>query len=98
MNRSLVCFSLLLLLALGAARPPAAAEPAATPRYIGTAHMSASGKIVLHLRASSGGTVGHSIMTYAPDDPQYRAILDHVGPLAPGESKPVRPWPDPPGK
>jgi hypothetical protein len=93
MNRSLVCLSLLVLLALGAARPPTAAEPSAIPRYIGTAHMSAEGKIVLHLRASSGGTVGHSIMTYAPDNPQYRAILDHVGPLAPGGTVSVKPWP-----
>jgi hypothetical protein len=86
----------MLLLALGAASPRAAADPAATPRFIGTAQMDADGTIVLHLRASSGGMVGHSIMTYAPDNPQYGEILDHVGPLKPGESKAVRPWPDPP--
>lgn len=86
---------MLALLALGIASPCAAGEPSETPRYIGTAQMDAEGKIVLHLRASGGGMVGHSIMTYARDDPQYGEILDHVGPLAPGESKPVRPWPDP---
>ena len=72
-----------------------AAEPSTTPRYIGTAQMDADGAIVLHLRASGGGgMVGHSIMTYARDHPQYGEILDHVGPLEPVETKPVRPWPD----
>jgi|JI10StandDraft_1071094.scaffolds.fasta_scaffold444293_3 hypothetical protein len=31
---------------------------------------------------------------YVPSHPDYRSILDHVGPLAKGETKAVAPWPD----
>lgn len=31
---------------------------------------------------------------YAPGDPDYASILEHVGPLAKGETKAVAPWPD----
>jgi hypothetical protein len=93
-----------LRLALGAAffalggivAPDHAPAQTTPPAYIGTAEMSADGTIVLHLRAedSKRGIVGHSGLTYPRDHPQYEAILRHVGPMKPGETRAVRPWPD----
>lgn len=59
---------------------------------IGSATMGGDGTIVLQLRAETGGTIGDAQFVYAPDHPQYQQILDHLGGLAPGESKPVPPW------
>jgi hypothetical protein len=61
---------------------------------IGTAHMLDDGTVVLDLRAEGGGAVGHGRLTYPPSHPQYAEILRHLGGLAPGEKKPVAPWPD----
>lgn len=36
----------------------------------------------------------HLQETYAPSHPRYKGILEHVGPLEPGEQKLVMPWPD----
>ena len=70
--------------------PPA---PAAQAESIGTATMEADGTLVLQLRATTGSTMGDALLRYAPSDPQYKAILDHVGPIKPGESKAVAPFP-----
>lgn len=52
------------------------------------------GTLQLSLRATgSGGIVGHAFDVYPPDHEKYREILAHVGPLQPGESTLVRPWP-----
>jgi hypothetical protein len=60
---------------------------------IGTATMEADGTIVLHLFASGpGGMHGEGVLRYAVSDPRYKEILEHV--LKPGETWPVRPWPD----
>jgi len=59
---------------------------------IGSATMQADGTIVLQLRAQTGPTVGDAQFLYPPSHPQYQQILDHVGGLKPGESKPVPPW------
>lgn len=63
---------------------------------IGSATMRPDGTIVLQLRAQTGPTIGDAQFTYPPDHPQYHEILEHVGGLEPGESKPVPPWPDEP--
>ena len=55
--------------------------------------MLTDGTIVLDLRASEGGNVGHGRFTYPPDHPQYAMILRHLGGLRPGESKLVPPFP-----
>jgi hypothetical protein len=76
-----------------------AARAAAQDRpYIGTATMAPDGTISLWLRAElPGGTGhGHGTLVYLPSDPQYQAVLRHLGGLHPGENKPVRPWPDDP--
>lgn len=71
------------------AAPPA--SPVATPS-IGEATMEPDGTIVLHLRAVSPTAIGDALLRYPPDHPQYKAILDHLGGLAPGEHKPVPPF------
>jgi hypothetical protein len=60
---------------------------------IGTANMEPDGTITLSLQADGGaGTVGHSTISYPPNDPYYRDVLAHVGGLLPGESKGLPPW------
>jgi len=57
--------------------------------------MSADGVIALQLRATGAGSVvGDALITYAPGDADYESVLAHIGGLAPGETKPVPPWPD----
>lgn len=64
------------------------------PGSIGQATMNEDGTIVLQLRAEAGdGTVGDALVTYAPGDAGYNEVLEHLGGLAPGQSKPVPPWP-----
>jgi hypothetical protein len=64
-------------------------------RPIGMASMKEDGTIVLDLRAESReGDVGAALFEYAPADPDYQSVLDHLGGLKPGESKLVPPWKD----
>jgi hypothetical protein len=68
---------------------------AQAPAPIGVATMAQDGTVVLDLRAEGlGRAVGHGRITYPPAHPDYRAVLDHLGGLRPGETKPVPPWPD----
>lgn len=62
--------------------------------YIGIAWMDEDGTVHLRLRAEGPGVVGESILSYAKDQDNYQAILDHLGGLQPGEYKSVPPWPD----
>jgi hypothetical protein len=66
------------------------------PASIGEARMAPDGTITLQLRAESTTrrVVGDGLFTYEPSHPDYQSILDHLGDLAPGESRPVPPWPD----
>jgi hypothetical protein len=59
---------------------------------IGVAHMSEDGVITLQLQSPLPGPRAEGALTYAPDDPQYEEIKQHLGGIAPGEYKPVRPW------
>ena len=59
---------------------------------IGTATMSADGTITLQLHSLAPDPIAEGVLTYAPDDPQYLDIKDHLGGIAPGETKEVRPW------
>ena len=62
---------------------------------IGVATMQADRTLVLRLRAETeDGATGEGYFTYAPGDVDYAPVLQHVGGLEPGESKPVPPWPD----
>ena len=62
---------------------------------IGSAEMKMDRTIVLRLRAETkDGAIGEGYFVYPPSDPEYQKILEHVAPLAPGQSALVRPWPD----
>jgi hypothetical protein len=62
---------------------------------IGDATMKDDGTIVLDLYPElPGGGRGIAQLVYPPDHPRYRAVLEHLGGLRPGEQKPVPPWPD----
>jgi hypothetical protein len=37
----------------------------------------------------------HARITYPPTHAKYKEVLQHLGGMKPGESKPVPPWPDP---
>lgn len=64
------------------------------PQYIGYCWMEADGTIRMFLRAEGpGGIVGHAYPEYRPGDPDYQKILDHVGPMKPGDNRPVPAWP-----
>jgi len=57
------------------------------------AEMSADGTITLTLRATGPGMVGDGRLVYPPTHPHYDEIKKHVGPIKPGEQKPVAPFP-----
>jgi hypothetical protein len=61
---------------------------------IGIATMEEDGTILLQLRAEvPGGLVGDACLRLPPGDPHYDEILQHLGGLRKGETKPVPPWP-----
>ena len=65
------------------------------PRSIGSATMKKDGTILLQLRATGeGGVVGDALFTYKKGHHRYQKIIERVGGLEPGQSKPVPPWPD----
>lgn len=64
------------------------------PEYIGEATMQDDGTIVMNLLATEGPIRGLGSVTVKPTDSNYQETLDHIGGLEPGETKPVRPWPD----
>ena len=88
---------LVLALFVAIAAAAAAAESGATVpceqvASIGVATMSNDGVITLRLRSLPPGPIAEGTMSYRPGDPQYEEIKKHIGGIAPGETKPVRPW------
>ena len=70
-------------------------EPKSMPASIGTAEMKADRTIVLRLRAElPGGGNGEGQLVYPKTHPAYKMILEHISPIAPGQSVSVRPWPE----
>ena len=70
-------------------------QTVSAPSAIGTATMLADGTITLQLRATDGrGALGDAQLVYPRGHPQYQHVLTHLGGLAPGEHKPVPPWPE----
>ena len=66
-----------------------------TPASIGGATMRPDGTINLQLRAEGpDGIRGDAFFSYPPDHPRYENILAHVGPIEPGDQRPVLPWED----
>lgn len=65
------------------------------PGSIGSARMLEDGTLILDLRATdASGRVGDARLYYPKSHRQYREILDHLGPMKPGETRPVPPWPE----
>ena len=61
---------------------------------IGSATMQDDGTIVMNLRVDEpDGMIGDGQVQCKPTDPEYADVLQHLGGLKPGESKPVPPWP-----
>src|SRR5882757_9627116 len=73
---------------------PAQTSPQAQMQYIGSATMSADGTITVYLDRTAGGGHAQGTFTYKTDDPDYEKTLKHIGGLKPGETKPVKPWPN----
>ncbi len=63
-----------------------------TVASIGTAKMAADGTITLHLESLWPDPKEDTDLAYAPDDPQYNEIKQHLGGIGPGESKPIPPF------
>lgn len=59
---------------------------------IGFCWIDEEGTIFLNLYATGAGASGISLLSYSKDHERYYEILSHVGPLEPGEEKPVLPW------
>jgi hypothetical protein len=59
---------------------------------IGVAVMTDDGAITLRLRSLPPGPIGEGMMRHRPGDRDYEDIKQHIGGIAPGETKPVRPW------
>ena len=90
-RRDFLFASVLAVAACATPRP----GPEPLPEYIGMAQMAADGTLTLDLEARGcNGEIGHARLVYPVTDPRYRDILAHVGDIRPGESRPVRPWPD----
>jgi hypothetical protein len=60
---------------------------------IGVATQEGDGTIILMLRATGAGAIGDAQFRYPPTHPQYAMIKAHVGPIPPGKSVSVRPFP-----
>lgn len=75
--------------------PSQATRPMAQEAPIGVAWMEKDGTIVVELFRTGDGQSVHALWRYPKSDPEYRKMLDHLGPLEPdGKRVPVAPWPD----
>jgi hypothetical protein len=63
-----------------------------TVESIGTAEMAADGTIMLHLQSLWPDPKENTDLPFAPDDPQYNEIKQHLGGIEPGQSKPIPPF------
>jgi hypothetical protein len=59
---------------------------------IGVATITQDGVIKMQIRSLPPGPIAEGVFQYGPGDPKYGEIKQHLGGIAPGESKPVRPW------
>jgi hypothetical protein len=92
--RALLIALVLVTVGIATARADDRPSSSTSTDYIGTAHMRDDGTLELFLVShGSDGIIGHAYLTYRPGDAGYQETLAHVGPIKPGESKPVRPWP-----
>jgi hypothetical protein len=62
------------------------------PPNVGTITMAADRSIALRLRSLPPGPIAETTASYKPGDATYKEMIDHVGGLAPGETKMLPPW------
>jgi hypothetical protein len=91
----LIGLPILLVANCCAAAPKGKAIKAAQAEVesIGVATQEGDGTIILMLRATGAGAIGDAQFRYPPTHPQYAMIKAHVGPIPPGKSVSVRPFP-----
>ena len=76
-----------------AAGDPLEAHPSCDDtKFIGVVSMADDGTIRMHLRSMVATAIVESDLLYKPGDSDYDSIVSHLGGLAPGQSKSVRPW------
>lgn len=59
---------------------------------IGTATMLGDGTILLQLRIETSSVLGDALLRYAPADPHYGTVRDHLPTLQPGGAVAVLPF------
>jgi len=64
------------------------------PEYIGVGYMQNDGTIVLRLTRNVDGVIYHDELEYAPLNPAYPSVLQHIMPIKPGQTVSVKPWPE----
>jgi hypothetical protein len=70
--------------------PPGAEGPAS----VGNAYMKPDGTLEMTFRTiGPGGIIGEAYKVLAPDDPQYAAMVAHLGGIQPGEGRAIPPFP-----
>jgi hypothetical protein len=77
---------------VGGIKPGETKNVPPSPAVIGMATMSSDRTIHLHLWGKSEQGAAHGVFDYKPDDPKYQQILQHLGGITPGQSKPVPPF------
>jgi hypothetical protein len=63
---------------------------------IGVATMLQNGTILIGVGGGPDLDRARAVLMVEPGDTNYQSIVDHVGGLKPGETKPIPPWPDQP--
>jgi D-lyxose ketol-isomerase len=64
------------------------------PASVGVGRMRKDGTLVLQLRTvADDGTIGEMTLVVPKDDERYEAYVAHLAPIAPGQAKPIPPFP-----
>jgi hypothetical protein len=64
------------------------------PESVGMATMGLDGTLELHLRSDENGSIAEALLVIPRNDPRYPSMLKHLGPLEPGGSCSIRPFPE----
>lgn len=81
------------VLAAESSPPTDSNENPATPKSIGMARMLEDGTILVGVPGPGAGDRAQAVLMLRPGDTQYQPLLEHIGGLKAGETKPIPPWP-----
>jgi hypothetical protein len=73
------------------AGPPA--RPVSASDSVGVATMQDDGTLELRLRSEDHGAIAEAMLVIPRGDARYASMLAHLGPLAPGGSCAIKPFP-----